>query len=75
MPDLDVVEDANDVFRAPVNAVPAPTREVPFTVDRDVMDELVLDLAGSPARSARVFRFGSISFTTYAESNLAIAFH
>lgn len=75
MPDLDVVEDANDVFRAPVNAVPAPTSEVPFTVDRDVMDELVLDLAGSPARSARVFRFGSISFTTHAESKLAIAFH
>jgi hypothetical protein len=66
--DIPDLEDVNEVFRAPVNAAPAPTRDVPFTVDREPV-VVMLDRAGSPARSASVFRFGSISLTKRIEAD------
>ena len=44
-------EDENEVLRA------APTRDVPFTADLDIV-EVGIDL-GSPALSTRVLRLGS----------------
>jgi hypothetical protein len=53
-------EDAKDVFRA-------PTRDVPLIGGRGAFMEAT-DLAGSPARSARVFLFGSGSLTKRIEA-------
>jgi hypothetical protein len=58
-------DDAKDVFRVPLRDAPAPTKDVPFTVGRVPM---MVDLAGSPARSTRVFLFGSTSFTRRIEA-------
>jgi hypothetical protein len=54
-------EDAKEVFRA-------PTREVPLTGGRGAATAVTPDLAGSPARSARVFLFGSGSLTKRIEA-------
>ena len=60
-------DDAKDVFRVPLRDAPAPTKDVPFTVGR-VPAGAGADLAGSPARSTRVFLFGSTSFTRRIEA-------
>jgi hypothetical protein len=67
--DVDVVredtEEARAVFRGPLRETPAPTRDVPFTVG---LVPPTADLAGSPARSTRVFLFGSTSPTKRMEA-------
>lgn len=57
----DDTEDAKEVFRA-------PTRDVPLTGGRGTAIEAIPDLAGSPARSTRVFLFGSGSLTKRIEA-------
>jgi hypothetical protein len=54
-------EDAKEVFRA-------PTRDVPLTGGRGAAIDARPALAGSPARSARVFLFGSGSLTKRIEA-------
>jgi hypothetical protein len=54
-------EEASEVFRA-------PTRDVPFTGGRGAAMEASPDLAGSPARSTRVFLLGSGSLTKRIEA-------
>lgn len=49
-------DDVKDVFLA-------PTRQVPLTAGRCPGAAAMPDLAGSPARSTRVFLFGSGSLT------------
>jgi hypothetical protein len=57
----DDVEDAKEVFRA-------PTRDVPLTGGRGAAIADRPNLAGSPARSTRVFLFGSGSLTKRIEA-------
>ena len=54
-------EDAKEVLRA-------PTRDVPLTGGRGAATAVRPDLAGSPARSTRVFLFGSGSLTRRIEA-------
>jgi len=58
-------EEVKEAFRSPVKDAPAPTRVVPLTVDRA---PAMADLEGSPARSTKVFLFGSISLTKRIEA-------
>jgi hypothetical protein len=57
----DETEDAKDVSRA-------PTRDVPLIVERVPAVEDVPERTGSPARSTKVFLFGSASLTKRIEA-------